>query len=79
MAKWGRLVVLVVLFVVTPTLAWAYVDPGILGVLYQLVYVFFFGTLVAWLLRPWRYLKVLFERTFRRPVSSNKIEEEEVK
>jgi hypothetical protein len=40
----------------------AYVDPGIVGALYQAAYALVFGALTAWVFRPWRYLVSLFRR-----------------
>lgn len=45
-----------------PSPALAYIDPGILGVLYQAAYALIFGTFVALVFRPWQYLKGLFGR-----------------
>jgi len=45
---------------IPPRPAQAYVDPGILGALSQVVYVFIFGALATWLLRPFRFVKRLF-------------------
>jgi hypothetical protein len=42
--------------------AYAYIDPGILGVLYQAAYALIFGTFIALVLRPWQYLKGIFGR-----------------
>jgi hypothetical protein len=43
-----------------PSPAHAYIDPGILGILYQAAYALIFGTFVALVLRPWQYLKGLY-------------------
>ena len=45
---------------IPPRPAQAYVDPGILGALSQVVYVFLFGALATWLLRPFRFVKRLW-------------------
>ena len=42
--------------------AYAYIDPGILGVLYQAAYALIFGTFIALVMRPWQYLKGIFGR-----------------
>jgi hypothetical protein len=42
--------------------AYAYIDPGVLGVLYQAAYALIFGTFVALVIRPWQYLKGIFGR-----------------
>lgn len=59
------ILVLVLPIVLIPSTAFAYVDPGIIAALYQAVYVFIFGTLVVWLLRPWVYIKDLLNRLRR--------------
>lgn len=40
-----------------PALAFAYIDPGILGALFQSMYVAIFGFLAAWVFKPWQYIK----------------------
>ena len=57
-----------------PGAALAYVDPGILGALYQLAYAFLFGLVTIWIIRPWRYLKSLFNR--QRTNEAEKSEEQ---
>jgi hypothetical protein len=42
--------------------AYAYIDPGILGVLYQAAYALVFGAFVALVLRPWQYMKGIFAK-----------------
>jgi len=42
--------------------AYAYIDPGILGVLYQSAYVFFAGLIAMWVIRPWHYIRHLMKR-----------------
>ena len=42
--------------------AYAYIDPGVLGVLYQAAYALVFGAFVALVLRPWQYLKGVFAK-----------------
>ena len=45
-----------------PGTAYAYIDPGIMGILYQMAYAILFGGAVAWVLKPWRYLKSFVSR-----------------
>jgi hypothetical protein len=40
----------------------AYVDPGIIGTLYQMVYVAIFGVVAAVIFKPWGFLKAQFLR-----------------
>jgi len=40
--------------------AHAYIDPGIAYGLIQAVFAILFGGAVAWVLRPWNYLRSLF-------------------
>ena len=42
--------------------AFAYIDPGILAVLYQVGYALVLGAFAAFVLRPWAWLKSLFQR-----------------
>jgi len=41
-----------------PERAHAYVDPGLLGSLYQILYVFIFGVLAGWVLRPFKFISM---------------------
>ena len=45
--------------------AYAYIDPGILAVLYQLGYALVLGAFAAFILRPWAWFKSLFQRKKR--------------
>ena len=68
-ATTGSFVFLLIIALPSPVLA--YVDPGILAVLYQAIYVFIFGSLVAWVLRPWNYVKGLLDRFRKRTPRSH--------
>jgi hypothetical protein len=49
----------------------AYVDPGIIGTLYQMVYVAIFGVVAAVIFKPWGFIKAQFMRlTGRRPADA---------
>lgn len=43
-----------------PSPAFAYIDPGILGTLFQAAYAFLFGIVTVWIFKPWNYIKSLF-------------------
>ena len=58
-----RFVALVFAFGIMPSAAFAYVDPGILGMLYQTLYVLVFGVLATWVFKPWQYIRKLFRRS----------------
>ncbi len=59
----ARIIAYVLLSVVAlPGTAHAYVDPGVLGILYQAAYALLVGGMAALILRPWRYLRGLFGR-----------------
>ena len=45
--------------------AFAYIDPGILAVLYQAGYALVLGAFAAFVLRPWTWFKSLFQRKKR--------------
>jgi hypothetical protein len=47
-----------------PSPALAYIDPGILTVLYQVVYVSVFGFLAIFIFTPYRYMKGLLQKLF---------------
>ncbi len=46
--------------------AHAYVDPGILSILYQALYALAFGAAAAWIMRPWAWLKTRFPARRRK-------------
>jgi hypothetical protein len=54
--------------------AYAYIDPGILGVLYQAAYALIFGAFVALVLRPWQYLKGVFARLSGRSRGGDEVD-----
>lgn len=62
----GRLCVTVAPHIVQPVL-FAYVDPGILGAIYQMVYVAIFGVAAALIFKPWAFIKHTFRRITGRP------------
>jgi hypothetical protein len=48
--------------------AYAYIDPGILTVLYQIGYVALFGALTTVVFTPYRFIKALLQKlSGRRP------------
>ncbi len=48
--------------------AFAYIDPGILGLLYQSAYAFLAGAIALWVVRPWQYIRNWFKRDKPNPV-----------
>jgi len=58
--KWG-VSVLVVGFL-WQDIAYAYIDPGFSGTLYQLVYFLIFGVALNWVLRPFQFIRGLFSK-----------------
>ena len=50
----------ILLIYIPPSLAFAYVDPGIIGALWQWLYVLVIGAVGAWVMRPWTYIKSFF-------------------
>ena len=56
---WGLLVAIV--FWTFPERAHAYIDPGLLGSLYQIIYIFIFGVLASWVLRPFKFISMKFK------------------
>ena len=55
----------VLVFFALTSPAFAYIDPGILAVLYQAGYALVLGAFAAFVLRPWAWLKSLFHRKKR--------------
>lgn len=43
-----------------PSLSYAYIDPGIVGLFFQTVVAFIFGVLLFWFTKPIRYIKSLY-------------------
>lgn len=42
--------------------AYAYVDPGFLGAMYQMIYMFIFGVLAAWVMKPLKIIGEFFRK-----------------
>jgi hypothetical protein len=66
-----RAFTLTLLISFSPGYAYAYVDPGFLGSLYQIVYMLIFGVLAGWVLRPYKYLVAMFEKLKARIKNDN--------
>jgi len=54
-----------------PVRAHAYIDPGLLGSLYQIIYIFIFGVLASWVLRPFRFISMKFKELKSRFTRKN--------
>ncbi len=52
---------LAIAFWTFPARAHAYIDPGLLGSLYQIIYVLIFGVLAGWVLRPFKYISMKYK------------------
>ena len=58
-----RKVCLLLIFgVLYPETALAYVDPGIVSLLFQTLYVAVFGAAAAFIFKPWNFLKSRFKK-----------------
>lgn len=57
-----RILFLTLILFSAPIPAFAYVDPGIIGAITQTMYIFVFGFVSAWVMKPWRYIKSLLQR-----------------
>ena len=57
-----KLAVLILALLLPAKTAYAYVDPGILSVLFQGLYVAVFGAAAAFIFKPWNYLKSVFRK-----------------
>lgn len=55
-------VVAIFIIATCPSAAYAYVDPGLLGALWQILYVFAFGFISLCFVKPLSYLKNLFRK-----------------
>ena len=42
--------------------AYDYVDPGFLGAMYQLIYMFIFGVLATWVIKPFKLIGEFFRK-----------------
>jgi len=51
-----------VLIVIYPSTAYAYIDPGITGLLFQTVFAFIFGIVFVWIIRPFKYLIIFIKK-----------------
>ncbi len=49
--------------------AQAYIDPGVGSALFQGLYALLFGTVFAWILKPWVFIKVFLSRWSKRETS----------
>ena len=63
------LVGLVCLLLLVAVPAHAYIDPGVLGMLYQGLYVLVLGGFATFVLKPWRFLKARFGRNTTKQVA----------
>ena len=67
-----RLRILGIFLTVTlfPGIAFAYVDPGILSILYQFLYVAGFGALGLFIFKPWRLVRSWLKRPATEHIAS---------
>ena len=54
-----------------PTVAVAYVDPGMVSILVQGLFAAGLGAVSMWIVRPWTYLRSAFRRTDRKDHSNS--------
>jgi hypothetical protein len=66
--------IIFIVLLTLPTTALAYVDPGLVPALSQLIYVFFSVILLGWILRPFRFLRGLFSRKSKGGTDSSNID-----
>ncbi len=50
--------------------AHGYIDPGLIGSLYQSLYIIFMGVVGFLLFKPWNYLKSLFSKPLEKKEDS---------
>ena len=68
---------LLIIIFALPSLAHAYVDPGIIGAFFQVIFVVIFGSVLAFVTKPWRFIKSLFIKN--KPKKTEKKEKKETK
>jgi len=66
---------IVFLLLSVPSLALAYIDPTILGGLYQLVYASVFGILAFLIFKPWAFIKSKLVRLFGTEKNREKLQD----
>ncbi len=49
-----------------PIAAQAYVDPGTVGALYQVLYILLFALISFTIMKPYNYLKSIFKKLFSK-------------
>ena len=59
-----------IFLLLTPSKAHAYVDPGIVGMMFQAVFTFLFGTVFFWITKPFKYIASVFNKLKSRFSSS---------
>ena len=52
------------------TLTLAYIDPGVASMAIQAIFVLVFGSLMAWIVSPWNFVKSLLARKKQQPEPS---------
>ncbi len=63
----ARLIAAVALpLVVAPSVAQAYIDPGIVSMAAQALFAVLFGGIAAWITKPWAFVKGIFGRKGQR-------------
>ena len=63
----ARLTAVVALpLIVAPSVAQAYIDPGIVSMAAQALFAVLFGGIAAWITKPWSFVKGIFGRKGER-------------
>jgi hypothetical protein len=61
---------IIVGIILSPSISNAYVDPGFLSGIYQMLYVFIFGVVGVLIFKPFKYLRSLFKKKEKKSVDS---------
>ena len=57
-----KLYIAIIFLTLYPSVAYAYIDPGIFSVMIQTVFALLMGFITAWIITPWSTLKSFFRK-----------------
>lgn len=61
-----QIIILLTLFIIFPKISFAYIDPGILSILFQSIFAILAGGAVAWVLTPFHVIKSFICKLFKK-------------
>lgn len=68
----NALIIVAPLVLAYPATAHAYVDPGVVGTFFQIIFILFFGTFFFWLTKPFKYIGLLIKKILGKLNKSKK-------